>query len=253
MGRPCLPALLAAVLVGLLTLEAGAGTASGEAFQASMESGNRAYRDRDYSRAVAQFERASELRPESEEAWTKLGLARSRLQDWEGAAAAYGKTIELDPEDPRAHHNLGNVHYRAGDYEAAVVAYGRAIELDPTYLLAAFHYGWTLRQLGRSEEAEKAFELCLGIPADGDREASTHLDCTFGLGSVRHRAGDYESSAQLMEQVLRAQPQHPEARYYLAMAYRQLGRAEDAARELEIHRRLLETRRKQKPIEKPDS
>jgi cytochrome c-type biogenesis protein CcmH/NrfG len=46
----------------------------------------------------------------------------------------------------------------------------------------------------------------------------------------------------MMEQVLEANPGHPEARYYLGLAYRQLGRLEDARRQLQIHAERMEAR-----------
>ena len=48
----------------------------------------------------------------------------------------------------------------------------------------------------------------------------------------------------MMEQVLGVHPGHPEARYYLGIAYRQLGRVEDAEKQLEIHEQMLRARKK---------
>jgi tetratricopeptide (TPR) repeat protein len=175
------------------------------------------------------------------------------MQDWEAAVVAYTHMIEVDPSNPKAHNNLGNAHFRRGDYEPAAENYRRAIELDENYLLAMFQYGWTLRQMNRETEAEPVFRRCLEVPAESARDQNTRVDCAFGLGSVRHRAGDYAASASLMEQVLSVHPGHPEARHYLGMAYRQLGRLEDAQRELELHRKMLEVRRKQgAAFDRPD-
>ena len=49
----------------------------------------------------------------------------------------------------------------------------------------------------------------------------------------------------MMEQVLRVHRGHPEARYYLGMAYRQLGRIDEAEQQLEIHRQMLRALREQ--------
>ncbi len=210
--------------------------------------GTEALHSRDYATAASAFEQATELRPEGVDAWLNLGICMSALQNWDGAIRAYERTIELDPEHTKAHHNLGNVHYRRGALDEAVVYYSQALELDPEYMLAAFHKGWTLRELNRGEEAEPAFKRCLEIPAKGPRQQRTRVDCMFGLGSLRHRAGDYLLSATLMEQVLSVHPGHPEARYYLGIAYRQQGRLEDAERQLEVHRQMLSARRQPVPM-----
>ncbi len=82
------------------------------------------------------------------------------------------------------------------------------------------------------------------IPADDAQKGKIRIDCLFGLGSLRHRAGDYETSAAAMEQVLSVHPTHFEARYYLGMAYRQLGRLEEAKKQLDLHAKMLNARRK---------
>jgi tetratricopeptide (TPR) repeat protein len=207
------------------------------------QTGAAAMRDRDYPNAIAAFDRAATLRPDHRKTWLGLGMAHVSLQQWDGAIGAYERLIEIEPEDGRAHHNLANIHYRLSRYEEAVEGYRRAFELDAGYVLAAFHYGWTLRQLNRAEKAEWAFRRCLEIQTDDPSARNTKVDCLFGLASIRHRARDYASSAEMMERVLAVHPDHVEARYYLGMAYRQLGRLNEAREQLEIHRRMLSARR----------
>ncbi len=239
----------AALLVVAMTPAAGGVMLATNAEQAesAYEAGTQAIGKKDYAGAIEPLEQAASMRPDHAETWLKLGIARSALEEWEAAIEAYSRVIELDPGHAKAHHNLGNVHFRRGQFVPAEAAYGRSRELEPDYLLAAFHHGWTLRQLGRAEDAERAFRSCLELGGDDPRSRSTRIDCTFGLASIRHRAGDYAASAGMMEQVLSVHRGHPEARYYLGMAYRQLGRLEEAAQQLEIHRRMLSARRQAPP------
>jgi tetratricopeptide (TPR) repeat protein len=222
-------------------------------FEATIESGLEAFRANEFRLAAERFREGTQLRPEDGEAWVKLGMALGRLEEWDAAIEAYENAIRLDPKAARAHHNLGNLYFRSDRFDEAATHYGQALAIDPDYLLAAFHYGWTLRQLGRSEDAEGAFRRCLEIPPPTDRDRKTHVDCLFGLGSIRHRAADYPAAANMMEQVVRLMPNHPEARYYLAMAYRQLGRVEEAQQQMAIHRRMLDLLREtNEVIERPD-
>ncbi len=188
--------------------------------------------------------------PTSAKHWLELASSHSQLKEWDAAIAAYRHALELDPA-ATTYNNLANIYFRRGDYDSAAELYGQALAVEPSYLLARFHHGWCLRQLNRPAEAEAAFGSCLGITPANDRERQMQLDCLFGLGSLRHRAGDYESSARAMEQVLAVHPSHPEARYYLGMAYRQLGRLEDARVQLEIHARFMRSRQPASAIEKP--
>lgn len=212
-----------------------------------LERGKLALSERRYADAAEAFREALERDPELTEGWLRLGISLAAKGDNEGALSAYEQVVRLDPEHATGHHNLGNVRFRRGEFEAAIKDYARALELKPDYQLAAFHHGWTLRQVGRSDEAEVAFRICLQIPPTGPRSINTRIDCMFGLGSLRHRAGDFEESARMMEQVLSVHRGHPEARYYLGIAYRQLGRIEEAVQQLEFHRTMMRAKRAQSP------
>jgi hypothetical protein len=54
-----------------------------------------------------------------------------------------------------------------------------------------------------------------------------------------------------MEEIVSARPGHVEARHFLGLAYRHLGRMDDAAQQLEIHRQLLRAGRTE-PIPEPE-
>jgi len=222
-----------------------------ETAQEAYREGALALRARDYPTAVAALERAVALEPRSGEAWFKLGLARSGAGDSAGAIEAYRQTVEINPEHSKALNNIGNSYFRQGRYEDARGWYRRALDLDPDYLLANFHYGWVLRQANENEQAQSVFEHCLEIEARDDGQKRLQLDCLFYLGTLRHRVGDDAQTVSIMEQVLEAVPGHPEGRYYLGMAYRNLGRLEEAQQQLEIHEKMLATRRSE-PIRKQD-
>ena len=212
--------------------------------------GSRLLKAGDYDGAAAALREAVRQDPRLENGWLKLGMAHAARLDWAGAEEAYRRLLELDPRHPQALNNLANVYFRRGLYPEAAEWYERALAVEPDYLLAAFHYGWILRQLNRPEEAERAFAHVLELPAENDRERKTRVDALYYVGTLRFRAGDHARAAECMEQVLQVSPGNVEARYYLGMSYRQLGRIEDAKRELTIHARLLEEARRDEPVAK---
>ena len=110
-----------------------------------------------------------------------------------------------------------------------------------------------LRQLNRPDEAATAFEQCLGIdPGDNADRQKRQVECLYYLATLRFRAGNYAETVSMMERVLVANPVHAEARYYLAMSLRRAGRVEEAAVQLELHRKILRHRRTSEPIAKGD-
>lgn len=236
----------AATLLLAVCLSAGAEDRS------AFEAGVALYRAKRFAEAAERFRAATAAHPEHVDGWFRLGMTLSRLEQGGEAEAAYRRAVELDPDLARGWFNLGNLRFRAGDYTEAAGLYERALAADPDYLLATYWHGWTLRQIHRAEPAEASFRRCLELTPASDRDRAVQLDCRFGLGSVLHRQGDYAGSAAAMEQVLQVRPNHPEARYQLAMAYRQLGRTDEALVQLDYHRRLLDAMKKQRPIEAPD-
>jgi tetratricopeptide (TPR) repeat protein len=230
------------LLVGaLLALPTAAG------YDEIFEQGRASMRARDFAGAAEAFQQAVDLRPGEVDAWFRLGLARSANDEPDAAIAAYRKATEMDPGHTKAHNNLGNVLFRRGDYEEALTWYERALAIEPDYMLARYHQGWVLRHYNRNEEAEAAFAHCLQLTPQSSREQSTRFDCLFFSGTLRFRAGDYEATARTMEQMLAANGGHVEARYYLGMAYRRLGRIDAAREQLEIHRRMTRAARRDTP------
>jgi len=216
------------------------------------EQGRASMRAREYAAAAAAFERAVQLEPAEVDAWFRLGLARSANGEPDAAIRAYTKAVELDPEHAKANNNIANVLFRRGDYEQALQWYERALASEPNYMLARYHQGWVLRHFNRNEEAETAFRQCLQLEPKNNREYATRFDCLFFAGTLRFRAGDHEAAAQAMEQMLAANKNHVEARYYLGMSYRRLGRIDEAREQLEIHRRMTRAARRDTIIEKAD-
>ena len=235
-------AATAALLGGVVAVTSGCGGSAEEAEAAFRQSGE-ALRAKDYPAAVEAASRAVEAAPDRVDAWINLGIAHSRQQNWTEAIDAYEHAVEVDPKQKKTLNNLANVYFRQGRYDDAAVWYGKALEVDPDYLLASFHYGWTLRQLNRLDEAEQVFEHCKEIPASNDRERMTHLDCHFYVGSIKFRKGEYRSAARIMSEILGARPGHSEARYFLGLSYRKMGRLDEAAEQLEIHRQMMQAMR----------
>lgn len=242
-------AVTVALLGGALAAVPGCG-GSAEQAEAAYRESEEALRAKDYPGAAEAASRAVEAAAGRADAWINLGIANSRQQNWAEAIDAYNHAVEIDPLQKKALNNLANVYFRQGRYADAAVWYGKALEVDPDYLLASFHYGWTLRQLNRLDEAEQVFEHCKEIPASSERERMTHLDCHFYVGSIKFRNGEYRSAARIMQEILGARPGHSEARYFLGLSYRKMGRLDEAEEQLEIHRQMLQAMRA-KPIPEP--
>jgi len=84
--------------------------------------------------AVAQYEEALRIRPDSAEAHANLGDALSTMPDrLDDAVAQYEASLRLRPDSAEAHNNLGLVLNAQGRSAEAIAHYKEALRLVPGY------------------------------------------------------------------------------------------------------------------------
>ncbi len=81
--------------------------------------------------ALADFDKAIELNPQSTEAWYRRGTLSG---DLDKALASYTRALELDPAHRLAAANRGQLYLNTGQYDNAAADYNRVIELTPEKL-----------------------------------------------------------------------------------------------------------------------
>jgi tetratricopeptide (TPR) repeat protein len=101
--------------------------------------------------------------------WTQM----ARLGQSAKAVEGFTRLLKLEPQNASAQVNLATA-LAANDPAAAIPAYQRAFELDRRLAVGVFinhEYGFTLAQLGRLDEAARAFARMKteGEPADQPR------------------------------------------------------------------------------------
>ncbi|HEY9761367.1 MAG TPA: tetratricopeptide repeat protein [Trichocoleus sp.] len=82
-----------------------------------------------FSEAIAQFEQATQIDPNSAQAYFNLGVAYRASGDLEHAIAAYDQAVKLNPNYPEAYQNLGVVLFKLGKIPQCLQAFAQAIEL----------------------------------------------------------------------------------------------------------------------------
>jgi tetratricopeptide (TPR) repeat protein len=196
------------------------------------------YQVGDLGAAQQALERAVELAtaaglPERERSTINVNLGRTyRDQDQlELAQQAFRRAVVLDPTNASAHNNLGNIMYRLGDCAGAEFELSQAVALAPTSLSAV------------SQLAIVLFE-CGDVPASIPRfERALQLDgAVFTPPLFTYLARAYLQQGRVDDAVRRAQqgallpPESADAHYYLGRAYearRASGDVENARRAFE--------------------
>lgn len=84
--------------------------------------------------AIADFDAAIALKPDTAEAWVNKGIAHIRKGDDAAAAALLSKGLELGPENPAvAHYSRAYAYEGLGRLREAYEDYGRAAALAPDW------------------------------------------------------------------------------------------------------------------------
>ncbi|MGD0619081.1 MAG: tetratricopeptide repeat protein [Bryobacteraceae bacterium] len=214
--------------------------------------------------ALFQTKQYDEARKEFESVHREIGdhpnvlyyLGRLDLEDrkFAGAIENLSKAV-VKPPFPDTAYYLGYAYLKHGDLAAAEKWLNAAIAANPRDRSAPYQLGFVYRQLGREEDAKKAFALsselvrreveddraryqcrqsldqglrdeartvCQHFYDPDDAEKLTSLGLAFG------EHGDYDAALKPFQRAAELTPQQPRTQYNLAFTYYQLNRFEDA-------------------------
>ena len=182
------------------------------------------------------------------EALATLTLARSfrRNQDWGQAIPLYEAYI-LDnphsPELPMALLELGRTYAQAGANEAALSRFYSVLDMAVNQESASLTQGrevaysaqyeiaQTQMALGRYAQAARLFRGMRKLPLIDVDRANIYLSCARALKLAGDKPGAAEEYQALLESCSDS-PLALEARFELAVVYAELGRRDDAVREV---------------------
>ena len=161
------------------------------------------------------------------EAYGELGRLYLAYELWEPGEACLANAAALAAQEPRWSYYLGYLYRRSGDLVRSAELFERTLELRPGYLPALLRLGQVYLQLGRAERIEPLLEQVGG--ATGEESAVRVLR---GRAALAQR--DYEAARRHFTAVLAAEPEAGWVHYQLALAYRGLGRLDEARQHLEL-------------------
>jgi len=86
--------------------------------------------------AMALYNQALSLDPNSTEAYKHRGTNYARRGAFDKAIPEFEKAISLNPQEASTYYNLGTLYISAAQYEKAILNFSKAIEINPNYLSA---------------------------------------------------------------------------------------------------------------------
>jgi tetratricopeptide (TPR) repeat protein len=138
--------------------------------------------------------------------------------------------LAVDPELAEPHALLGLAYRSVGSnamLAEAVAELRQALALDPSLAAARYYLAGAYMELGRPERARDELATAL------ERVPNQPQFLTL-LADAERRSGNPQRGLEIAQQVVSADPNAAEARYYAAMCLLDLARRAEAAQQLEM-------------------
>lgn len=116
--------------------------------------GMSSYVAKNYSEAIANFFRASQLAPNEPKVWNALGLAYMEVQEYQKSESAFLRALQTNKAYTEAKLNLGILYYREEKYERAEKVLVEVLEDEafPQKHMAFYYLGKVYQAMGNFRE-----------------------------------------------------------------------------------------------------
>jgi tetratricopeptide (TPR) repeat protein len=184
-----------------------------------------------YSEARAAFAKMFGVPPDSAAAY--LFAARMLLRlDFGPIAEEYGlKAVSLDPKLPLAHQLLGELYLYQSKIPEAVAQLEQEVAINPANPVALYKLADAYTRIQKFDEAEKLLQRSIWLDA-------TSTGPYILMGKVLEKKGEALLAVRALQRAINMDPNNSISHHLLGQAYRDLGRSEDAERELKLAEQL---------------
>ncbi|MEE9264553.1 MAG: tetratricopeptide repeat protein, partial [Vicinamibacteria bacterium] len=203
--------------------------------------------------AVRAFEKALESTPEM--ALVRALLADSLLASGkvERAVTEYRTTVEQVPENTRYRIELAEALYLHEQLEPALRELEQVLVQEPQNGLVLYYIGVFEDERGQKAVAREHLEAAVAVlesqptrmdfrAGRGGESYPLRIAAQVKLAELLTEIQEHETAAESLEAVIRAEPDHATAHYLLGLAYRVLGKREEARSELNLFKQINDAR-----------
>ncbi len=193
-----------------------------------MATGQRHFEQKDYARAILDFQNAARLAPNNPEPYYRLGLAHLETGNFRAGVGYLMKATDLDPKHVGAQLKLAQLmatSRRQDILEEAARRAQAAFAVAPEDAAVLNTLALTELRLGRPEEARRRLEEVLAkFPGE--------LNASVELARMKLHQGDMAGAAAVLRQAAAQAPRSPEPAVALCDFYLAVGKAGEAEKEL---------------------
>jgi tetratricopeptide (TPR) repeat protein len=150
----------------------------------------------EFTKAIEQYKKATELNPTYSPVFNILGYAYRQNGDYANAEQAFKKYIELIPNDPNPYDSYAELLLKMGKFDASIEQYRKALAVDQNFVGSHSGIAAALMYQGKAAEAEAELKK-VADKARTDGERRTEL---FSLTVVAVDSGKLRDALALVDQ-----------------------------------------------------
>jgi tetratricopeptide (TPR) repeat protein len=186
---------------------------------------------KDYPNARKSFARMFDLPPDSAASYLLTARMLFR-QEYTPVAEEYArKAVTTDPHLPLANQLLGEIHLFTSQVAEAIKDFEQELAINPGNAATYYKLADAYSRVQKYDDAERLLQRSIWLD-------STATGPFILLGKVLEKKGEPVLALGYLQKAAGMDPNNPMTHQILGQAYRDIGKQEDAARELKIAEQL---------------
>jgi len=187
----------------------------------------------EFDQAINAYKKAVELDPENFRRWYTLGEVYRDEDIWQDAIEAFNNAISLNKQPAYIWVKLGNVYRDHNLIEKAINAYETASNLDSKISEPHFELGHLYLRSQKYEEALDNFQKAIDLEPN-EPYYRNHF------GYTQFKLNKFEEALLAFDKAIEINPENGEFHYSRIRALRALDRNDEANKEIEITKSLIQ-------------
>ncbi len=178
-----------------------------------------------HAKAIEDYSKALELRPDDQFLYKSRGSCYHSLGMLKAAIDDFSRAIELDAKDPDVYYKRGCAFSEENEWSAAIEDFSSTVTHNPAYAAAYNNRGKAFAEIGQSRMAIHDFNSAISI----DSQQSSFF---LNRGQEYAKLGNHELAIRDFSMALTLNPNDEMTLYNRALSYKHVGLLDEALADL---------------------